>query len=267
MSQPTTTPREGAAGATGGKFKMPPRRALIIGGSAAALVALYVWYRRRQSAATAAATTDTSSADSTGSDNLGGASDGILGVGGTGLGPAGMSAPADNAQWSAQATQALTAAGDDPTAVASALGAYITGQAVTDIHVADLISQAIAYTGYPPVAGAGGYPPAINRQLNGGQSSGTGTANTGQDSNLRPARPDAPHATAVGATSVSLSTAPVPGATLYEWSVDGANHSHTSSPQVTISGLHSRTAYRFSVEAQTATARGDNSTETLVTTH
>jgi len=68
-----------------------------------------------------------------------------------------------NGQWAQQAEQDLSGVGVDPTTLAAALGKYLTGQAVTsDQH--SLVNQAIAFENYPPVAGPGGYPPAVRDQ-------------------------------------------------------------------------------------------------------
>lgn len=52
----------------------------------------------------------------------------------------------------------------DPTQLSAALGKYITGAYVPpDGNEDNLIHQAIAVQGYPPVNGPNGYPPSINR--------------------------------------------------------------------------------------------------------
>ncbi len=68
-----------------------------------------------------------------------------------------------NALW-AQAVQEYMMENEivgDGSTLASALGKYLTGTAMTDAEKA-LVNQAIAYKGYPPVAGPNGYPPSIN---------------------------------------------------------------------------------------------------------
>jgi LysM repeat protein len=67
----------------------------------------------------------------------------------------------NNAAWSQYAENYLiTTLGMDAATVSSALGAYIAGQPVTTAQQ-DVINQATAIAGTPPVAGPGGYPPSI----------------------------------------------------------------------------------------------------------
>ena len=75
------------------------------------------------------------------------------------------------AAWSQYAISVLEGNGYDPGALSSELGAYINGQPVTAAQESD-INAAIAVAGYPPVAGANGYPPAIN--VSGSKSGGSG---------------------------------------------------------------------------------------------
>lgn len=80
-----------------------------------------------------------------------------------------------NAAWSQYAVSILQNNGYDPGTLTNELGAYINGQAVTASQQSD-INAAIAVAGYPPVAGAGGKPPAINVS---GSVAGGGTGSTG----------------------------------------------------------------------------------------
>ena len=66
-----------------------------------------------------------------------------------------------NAEWSQAAVSALTAQGYSGTQVLTALGAYLTGNQVTQDEKQQVIDPAIAAEGYPPVAGPNGYPPAV----------------------------------------------------------------------------------------------------------
>lgn len=67
-------------------------------------------------------------------------------------------------QWAQYAQGYLTGqAGADPATVSAALGAYITGQPLTAAQQS-VAEQAIAFAGYPPVAGSSGYPPSIQLQ-------------------------------------------------------------------------------------------------------
>lgn len=49
----------------------------------------------------------------------------------------------------------------DSTQLTDALGRYVTGQAPADANQESLINQAVAFAGYPPIAGSDGYPPHI----------------------------------------------------------------------------------------------------------
>jgi LysM repeat protein len=68
-----------------------------------------------------------------------------------------------NAQWAQSTEQYLIDNGvvHDSTLLGNAIGKYLTGQPVTS-DMQSLIQQAIAFGGYPPVAGPNGYPPSIN---------------------------------------------------------------------------------------------------------
>ena len=97
----------------------------------------------------------------------GGLSGFYYGGGSGGTGPAVQStAPgpgnfADNAEWAQYAENyMITTLGADPAATGNALGKYITGQPV-DTAGQNIIQEAIAIAGYPPVAGQGGDPPGI----------------------------------------------------------------------------------------------------------
>lgn len=71
----------------------------------------------------------------------------------------------NNAQWVQAAIEYMIDHDivTNPGPLSSALGKYISGQYVTDTDV-NLIQQAIAIQGFPPVAGPKGYPPSLNRQ-------------------------------------------------------------------------------------------------------
>ena len=77
---------------------------------------------------------------------------------GSGVTP-GPGAFTTNADWAQYAEQQLSGTAD-PTALSAALGVYLTGRAATSDQV-NLIDQAIAVAGYPPVAGPGNNPPGI----------------------------------------------------------------------------------------------------------
>ena len=98
---------------------------------------------------------------------LGGGLSGFYYGGGAGGGPAAPGSPpgpgnfADNAEWAQYAENyMITTLGADPAATGDALGKYITGQPV-DPAAQNIIQEAIAIAGIPPVAGPGGDPPGI----------------------------------------------------------------------------------------------------------
>jgi len=70
----------------------------------------------------------------------------------------------NNAEWTQAVLEYVQNNGivEDVSALATALGKYLSGAYVTDTDVA-LIQQAIAIKGQPPTAGASGYPPSLNR--------------------------------------------------------------------------------------------------------
>lgn len=155
------------------------KRTLLIGGGAAALV-VFLWWRKRKAtnttpaAATDSSTTDPNALDTTGYGYDPSLSGGFVGSGGgfsTDQPIGGINQPLSNAQWTLNAEQMLSGI-VDAGALSAALGAYVTGNAVTSDQES-LIDQAIAVAGYPPVAGATGYPPGIRTQAGGGQTTPT----------------------------------------------------------------------------------------------
>lgn len=152
-----------------------PKKYVVIGGIGLAVLIGIGYYRSKKSKA--ATPTDTSNIDPATGFVYGSADDqNALAAQGSALPtavPGGASQiPSlnsaagfqSNGQWAQNAEQYLVAQGliVDPTALSAALGAYITGQPVTSDAEHSLISQAIAFDGYPPIAGPNGYPPAIN---------------------------------------------------------------------------------------------------------
>jgi Fibronectin type III domain len=157
-------------------------KTLAFGGGALVVVAAIVYYRRKQassSASSAAAAAGTSSTDtaagidpatgfpygspedqaalaSMGSGfgypggGLGGGSGGPLPTGGGGF--------TVNSQWAQAAETYMGSNGND--AIAAALGKYLTGQPVTQDQ-AQIIEEAIAAEGNPPVNGPNGMPPSF----------------------------------------------------------------------------------------------------------
>jgi PASTA domain len=109
---------------------------------------------------------------------------GLYGYGiGAGYGVGAPTAPVQvattNAAWAQAAENYLTTSGGyDPGTVAAALGIYITGSTLSAAQQA-VVEAAIAFEGYPPQAGANGYPPAMHTSQPVGQGGGgTGTTVT-----------------------------------------------------------------------------------------
>ena len=72
-----------------------------------------------------------------------------------------------NAQWTQAALSALTAQGYTGQQVLGAVSPYLSGKPLTTDQTA-VVQAAIAVEGYPPVAGPGGFPPAIQTGGSGG---------------------------------------------------------------------------------------------------
>lgn len=241
-----------------GQVKLPgvgpvSTRALMIGGVSAAAVMAIVWYRRKTAAAAAASTAPASaSTDTTGTydpNAVGYDPNAAGGTGGYFVPDSSTQGPmTTNAQWTQAAMTALANVAD-PTALAAALGAYLTGAAVTQDQTT-LIDEAIAAEGYPPVAGPNGYPPAIHTQASTGQSQGGGI--TGGGGTATKLSPPAARVDSVTRTSAHLSWAPVTGATgyrLYDSSGGASNgegaRDGTAGTGLTINNLAPHTRYGF----------------------
>jgi hypothetical protein len=65
----------------------------------------------------------------------------------------------DNASWAQYCEQMLGSSGSDATA--AAIAKYLNGQSLTETQVTT-VEEAIAIGNYPPVSGAGGYPPSMH---------------------------------------------------------------------------------------------------------
>lgn len=190
------------------------KKALAIGGAAAAAVVGFIYIRKRKTtAATSTAGTgatdqyppdgtvgDPSDPNSTdpatgmtyGDEGGGSGADASLAdelaasgytdpntgqfvYGSTGTGQA---AATTNQAWAQNAIAYLGSnVSVDSAALSTALGAYLAGQPLTADQVS-LVDQAIAVEGYPPVAGAGGYPPGI-REAGTPSQGGTGGSGGG----------------------------------------------------------------------------------------
>jgi len=212
------------------------KTALYVGGAAVAIGGIVYW--REKKMGTATTTTDTTATGDidpatgfvygTPEDLAALASQGtdlssVGGVtntgGGGGVPSTGTGSYATNGQWSQAAIEYMVNNGlvVDATALSAALGKYLTGS-YADPTQQQLIDQAIAVQGYPPIAGVNGMPPSIN---------------TNASPTTPPAafpRPPAPKVSGLSRTGATVSIPAQPGATLYEWSVNGANHDHTTGP-------------------------------------
>ena len=281
--------------ATDGGVRLPgvghvSKKWLMIVGVASVGSVTYFVIKRRKNAAAAAATP--AAADSTGAiDPLtgdiagsaqdtadlaamqddGGASaadDGIGDYGGyLAATPAAATIPGaggfvTNAEWAQQAETDLGGIGIDETALAAALGHYLTGSQLATGEQS-LVDQAIAEEGYPPVSASSGYPPGMRTSPTSTSGTGTttgtttgtgtsGTAGAGPISNLQPSKQTA--------TSVTMKWNPSKGAAGgYAWNLTGPGVSKsgkTSATSVTVSGLKKGT-FNFAVQGLPGGA-GDN---------
>ena len=150
----------------------PTDRRLVIAGAVAGIGigGLYYYKQRQNSSATPPAsqidpatgevygsTADAAALAAQGNyvqaGNVGGTSDAAPG-------PQQPPAFTSNSGWSQAAHDYLVnVGGGDPGVIGTALGLYITGQPLSDAQK-QIIDSAIAFEGYPPVAGSNGFPPA-----------------------------------------------------------------------------------------------------------
>jgi LysM repeat protein len=160
------------------------KTALITGGIVVGLGVIVYWREKKLGGLTSSATTTTGEIDpATGfvygtpedlaalaaqGTSLGGGGVTSSGGGGSGSIPDGGiigTGFTSNGQW-VQAVEEYMQANNliaDPTQLSAALGKYITGTYIDPNSAAySLVQQAISVKDYPPIAGANGYPPAIN---------------------------------------------------------------------------------------------------------
>jgi len=150
-----------------------------------------------------------------------------------------------NAEWSAAALSQLTNQGYSGTSVLAALGQYLLGLNLT-ADQAGIVTAAIAIEGYPPVPGAGGFPPAMKT---GGTPGGGQPApkTAGDISNLAISN--------ITRTSFVASWNKAANATGgYRYVVTQLNGkqvkaANTSGTRVTVSGLHPGWSYNFGIQA------------------
>lgn len=195
---------------SGGKKKLSTRNKWVIGGVAVVGTIGAVWYYKKQSASsTAANSTDsgidpntgipyadeTSGADSGIDPNTGvpyadeyggfnnagiGSVPGLLGtydpltgtyVPGSGTATTTPTTPGTNAEWAAAAEATLVADGYNPVNVAAAIGAYLSGAALS-ANEYSIVQSALAFEGQPPVS-----VPPPHQTGTGGNNNNTGGAN------------------------------------------------------------------------------------------
>jgi Fibronectin type III domain len=156
-----------------------------------------------------------------------------------------------NSAWSDWVLQELQAQnpGVDAGALTDALGLYIEGQPV-DPAQAQLVFDARAIAGDPPVAGPNGYPP--NLRLNGGKGGPPPTPPPGTGG--KPPAPGGLHVEYISASSTRLGWNLVHGATRYTvryWPYGSTERLEATSPasSVTLTGLRPGTRYEAHVSA------------------
>jgi hypothetical protein len=165
------------------------RRVVIAGAGVAVVIGGVYWYRSR-GATTTTATDGTSAGIDPVTGYESGSEQDLAALNAMGLGAAGdigsglpdptsvgsvlggtqttIAGPVftDNHAWSQYVEEYLiTVNGLNASRTSAALGAYLAGRAVTDDQ-RSIIDQATAVGGLPPVAGLGGYPPAIRHVVN-----------------------------------------------------------------------------------------------------
>ena len=167
---------------------------------------------------------------------------------------------ASNSAWADWALQELAAQNPafDIGAATDALGVYLAGQPL-DPAAKQYVFDAEAIAGQPPVAGPGGYPPALHLNGNkGGGGGGGGGGGTG--GGTPPGVPTGLHATA-RYTQADLSWSPVHGATSYRVRVwDHGAHivsdTRQAGTRLTLHHLPGKTKIGWHVQALNASGGG-----------
>jgi hypothetical protein len=245
-----------------GKVKLPgigevPKAAVWIGGAVVA-TAVVLYYRHQSAGGGAADQTDAflpdgSIVDSPGGDGGGG------GGGGGGDGPHEGPPFTTNALWDQYVTAYLTnIIGLKRATVSAALAPYLAGAAVT-VAQKDIIQQAIAAGGTPPVAGLHGHPPAITvKGGHGGEGEKAKNPVDGLKVTPRSTQADVdwksdPHATHYSVT-VTQNRKTVHQETVHE-------------SKVTLHNLHKNTHYSVVVRAQPGKSGQRNAQHAFTTKH
>lgn len=163
-----------------------------------------------------------------------------------------------NAQWSQYALQQLTGtSGLDAGTVTNALGLYLNGQTVTAAQK-QVIDDAIAIAGQPPVAAASGFPPSIRTSE---PTTGGKTYATNPVTGLRVSKIDRTVATVTWKAS--------PHATSYAIKVTSGKRSvlskTSSAPTTELHGLKAGTKYQVTVLANPARSSARHASGTFTT--
>jgi len=259
-----------------GPVKKPTAYAL---GGAAVLVAGIGWYRSRGAAAAGGAAPasgdagidpatgfpygsdqDAAALGQMGAVGGGGPGYGYGGGDGSNTGGGGTGYPqgyTTNSQWSQAAEDYLVNnvhSGENADLIGNALGKYITGQPLSTDQVA-IVTQAIAFTGYPPVNGANGYPPSYKTAA---------TPPPAPGPNYKPGKslpaPGGLHLTNITPTSARVDWNPVSGAASYAVFIaidppggstpTGVRQGTFAASEMTLQRLKKGTRYRVDVHAQ-----------------
>lgn len=160
----------------------------------------------------------------------------------------------NNAAWSQYVLSQLSST-VDPGALTNALGAYIDGATVTTAQE-QLIQDAIAIAGTPPVAGTNGFPPSINV---GGSKTGGGN---------KPPRPTDLALDLEGPTTIAATWRPAAHASSYMFQVtphDPAPHNIGDRTDYSAGGLEPETTYTVHVAAENANGTSSYVTKTIKT--
>lgn len=187
----------------------------------------------------------------------------------------GQAAATTNAAWAQNAIAYLgTDVSVDSAALSTALGLYLAGQPLTSDQAA-LVDQAIAVEGYPPVSGAGGYPPGIRESGtasqggtggSGGGVTGSGSDTGGDTGGPAPAAGGTTAPKAAGAISNLRTTKVTKNSFTAEWNkatgatggyryivdqLNGANvhEDVVHGTSVTVTNLHPGWTYNFGIQA------------------
>lgn len=260
------------------------KKTALIAGGAVVLIGGIVWWRQKQTASTPdASTTSTDGTDLTAEIDpatgyeYGSAEDtAALAAQGGSLSSADQIASTassdtpvvatNNSQWVQDVLSYMENNGimSDVSGLSTALGKYVTGAYVTDDDVA-LIQQAIAVEGQPPVAGANGYPPSLNRTPPSTSTGGTTTTTPASSVSGTLWR-----RTTANATSISVQAGGITGAALYEIFVNGALWSTVTSTassfSFTVPNTKPGTKYTIGIQPVSASGKAGKLTNGTVTT-